>query len=406
MLVDFSKIRTDFPILSRTVHNKPLVYFDNGATTQKPQAVIDTVNRLYSFENSNIHRGVHFLSDHVTNQFEAARETVRNFINAEYLAEVIFTAGTTASINTVAFSFGEQFIKPGNEVLISAMEHHANIVPWQMMCQRKGAILKVIPFNQNGELNIDAFEKLLNPNTRLVAVTHVSNTLGTVNPIKHIISKAHQVGAKVLVDAAQSIQHIAIDVKELDCDFLVFSGHKIYGPTGIGVLYGKETLLREMPPYQGGGDMVDCVKFEHTTYNDLPFKFEAGTLHYVGAIALAEAIKYIQNIGIQNIAAYENKLLAYATEKLASIEGLTIYGTALNKGPIISFLLQNIHHYDTGMVLDKLGIAVRTGTHCNQPVMDIFKIEGTVRASICFYNNVEDIDKLYEGLVKVKQMFG
>jgi cysteine desulfurase/selenocysteine lyase len=403
---DINKIREDFPILSRMVHNKPLVYLDNGATTQKPKQVIDTVNMLHTELNSNIHRGVHFLSDQCSELYENARRTVQEFINAEFSQEIIFTSGATGSINLVAFSFGEQYVKEGDEIIISAMEHHANIVPWQMMCQRKKAHLKVIPFNENGELKFEEFEKLLNKKTKLVAITHVSNVLGTVNLIKKYIDKAHEYNVPILIDGAQSIQHKVIDVQELDCDFFVFSGHKIYGPTGIGILYGKEKWLYNMPPYQGGGDMVACVTFEETTYNELPFKFEAGTSNFVGAIGMAEAIKYIQNIGIDNIAAWETELLSYATNKLSQIEGLKIYGNAPEKGPVISFLLNNIHQYDTGMVLDKMGVAVRTGTHCAQPIMDIFEIEGTVRASLAFYNTKEEIDVLYSALLKVQQMFG
>jgi cysteine desulfurase/selenocysteine lyase len=400
------KIREDFPILSLTIYGKPLAYLDNGATSQKPRCVIDTVNRLHTEANSSIHRGVHFLSEKSTEEYEAARRTVQEFINAEFSQEVIFTSGTTGSINAVAFSFGEQYVKKGDEIIISAMEHHANIVPWQMMCERKQAHLRVIPFDENGVLKMTEFDKLLNKKTKLVAVMHVSNTLGTVNPVKEIIEKAHQLNIPVLIDGAQSIQHKKIDVRELDCDFFVFSGHKIYGPTGIGILYGKEKLLYDMPPYQGGGDMVACVTFERTTYNELPFKFEAGTTNYIGAIGMAEALKYISNIGIENIAEWEHELLMYATQKLKQIEGLHIYGNAPEKGPIISFLIDGIHQYDTGMVLDKMGIAVRTGTHCAQPVMDIFEIEGTIRASMALYNTKEEIDRLYEGLLKVKEMFG
>ena len=406
MSLDINKIREDFPILKRQVNGKPLAYFDNGATTQKPQSVIDAITRCYTETNSNIHRGVHKLSEESTEAFEDARRTVQAFINAEYSQEVIFTSGTTGSINAVAFSFGEQYIKEGDEIIISAMEHHANIVPWQMMCERKRAKLKVIPFDDDGVLLLDEYEKLLNDKTRIVAVTQVSNSLGTVNPIKTIIDKAHQHGIPVLIDGAQGIQHQKVDVQALDCDFYVFSGHKIYGPTGIGVLYGKEKWLNAMPPYQGGGDMVQCVTFEKTSYNDLPFKFEAGTLNYIGATGLSAAIKYVNKIGLENIEVQEQQLLQYATSKLKQIEGLRIYGNAPEKGPIISFLLGNIHPYDTGMVLDKMGIAIRTGTHCSQPVMDIFKIEGTARASFTFYNTKEEIDRLVDGLVKVQQMFG
>ena len=406
MSLDLRKIRKDFPILGKTVHGKPLVYFDNGATTQKPQCVIDTVTRFIFESYSSIHRGVHFLSEQATDAYENARRTVQEFINADFSQEVVFTSGTTGSINAVAFSFGERYIKKGDEIIISAMEHHANIVPWQMMCERKQAKLKIIPFDENGILQMDEFEKLLSNNVKLVAVAHISNALGTVNPIKEIITKSHQLNIPVLIDGAQSIQHQVIDVQSLDCDFFVFSGHKIYAPTGIGVLYGKEKWLNEMPPYQGGGDMVDCVTFEKTTYNELPFKFEAGTTNFVGAIGMEEAIKYVKNIGIENIASWEQELLQYASNKLNEIEGLHIYGNAPQKGPIISFLIENIHQYDTGMVLDKMGIAVRTGAHCAQPVMDILDIAGTVRVSMAFYNTKEEIDRLYGALLKVKEMFG
>ncbi len=405
MTLDISKIRSDFPILSQTVHGKPLAYFDNGATMQKPQQVIDCINRLNSSQNSNIHRGVHYLSQQMTIAYEEARKTIQKYINAEHSHEVIFTNGTTMSINTVAFSFGERFVKADDEVIVSAMEHHANIVPWQMMCERKQATLKVIPFDHNGVLQIEEYKKLLSDKTKIVAITHVSNSLGTVNPIKEIVDIAHKKKIPVLIDGAQSIQHETIDVQALDCDFFVFSGHKIYGPTGIGVLYGKQSLLNQMPPFMGGGDMVDKVTFEKTTYNELPFKFEAGTTDYIGAIGLAEAIKYIESIGIANIKAYETELLQYATDKIKAIEGVTIYGNAAEKAPIISFLADGVHPYDTGMVLDKLGIAVRTGTHCTQPVMDIFGIEGTVRASMCMYNTKEEIDRLVEGIKRVKTMF-
>jgi cysteine desulfurase / selenocysteine lyase len=406
MGLNLSKIRDDFPILKRMVHGYPLVYFDNGATTQKPVRVIDAITKCYTETNSNIHRGVHYLSEQSTEAYEEARKTVQQFINADFLQEVIFTSGSTGSINAVAFSFGEQFVKKGDEIIISAMEHHANIVPWQMMCERKQAKLKVIPFDENGVLKMDEYDKLLNKKVKLVAVSQVSNALGTINPVKEIIDKAHALDIPVLIDGAQSIQHQEIDVQALDCDFFVFSGHKIYGPTGIGVLYGKERWLSKIPPYQGGGDMVFCVTFEQTTYNELPYKFEAGTINFIGAIGLAEAIQYVNNLGIKNIAAWEKELLDYATTKLSQIEGLKIYGNAPEKGPIISFNLNNIHQYDTGMVLDKMGIAVRTGSHCAQPVMDIFQIEGTVRASFAFYNTKEEIDRLVEGLLQVKKMFG
>ncbi len=403
--LDIQKIRNDFPILNQQVYNKPLIYFDNGATTQKPQVVIDEELKIYSHENSNIHRGVHYLSEQLTQRYEDARKTVRKFINAKHDHEVIFTSGTTESINTIAFSFGEKYISEGDEIIISTVEHHANIVPWQMLCERKKAILKVIPINDKGELLLDEYQKLISPKTKIVAVNQVSNALGTVNNVKKLIDIAHQQNIPVLIDGAQSIQHGNIDMQELDCDFFVFSGHKIYGPNGIGVLYGKEKLLNEMPPFMTGGEMIKKVTFEKTTFNELPFKFEAGTPNYVGAIGLVAAINYIQNIGLGNIATYEKELLDYATKKLESIDGLKIIGTSQKKVSVISFVLDNIHHYDAGMVIDKMGIAVRTGHHCAEPLMNRFSIEGTIRASFSFYNTKEEIDKLHEALLTVKQMF-
>jgi cysteine desulfurase / selenocysteine lyase len=403
--LDIQKIRNDFPILNQQIYNKPLVYFDNGATTQKPQVVIDEEVKIYSKENSNIHRGVHYLSEQLTQRHEDARKVVQKFINAPHDHEVIFTGGTTESINTIAFSFGEKYINEGDEIIISTLEHHANIVPWQMLCERKKAVLKVIPINEKGELLLDEYQKLISAKTKIVAVNQVSNALGTVNDVKKIISIAHQKNIPVLIDGAQSIQHGKIDVQELDCDFYVFSGHKVYGPNGIGVLYGKEKWLNEMPPYMTGGEMIKKVTFEKTTFNELPFKFEAGTPNYVSAIALATAINYIQELGLENIAAYEKELLEYGTEKLGSIEGLRIIGTAENKVSVISFNLDNIHHYDAGMVIDKMGIAVRTGHHCAEPLMDSLNVEGTIRASFSFYNTKEEIDKLYEAILTVKQMF-
>jgi len=402
---DINDIRADFPVLGRKVYNKPLVYFDNGATTQKPQCVIDTISEVFTNYNSNIHRGVHFLSDKASEEYEKAREKVRSFINAEKKEEIIFTSGTTGSINTIAFSFGEKYIHKGDEVIISHLEHHANIVPWQMMCERKGAELRVIPVNENGEIVFDEYLKLFSGKTRLVAITQVSNSLGTVLPVKKIIEAAHSLNVPVLVDGAQGIQHGITDVRDMDCDFYVFSGHKIYGPTGVGVLYGKTNLLTELPPYQGGGDMVQHVSFKKTTYNELPFKFEAGTMNFPGAIGLGSAIDYLLSLGMENIQSRENELLNYATQRLRSIDGLKIYGNSDRKISIISFLLKDIHMYDTGMVLDKLGIAVRTGTHCAQPVMERFGIEGTVRASMCFYNTIEEVDKLGTGIEKVIKMF-
>jgi cysteine desulfurase / selenocysteine lyase len=399
------EIRADFPILSRKIYNHPLVYFDNGATTQKPQVVIDKVNELYTSYNGNIHRGVHYLSDTSSEAYEQSRETVRSYINAADKAEIIFTSGSTGSINGVAFSFGERFIGKGDEIIVSHLEHHANIVPWQMMCLRKGAELKVIPVNDKGEIIFEEYLKLLSSKTKLVAVTQVSNALGTVLPVKDIISEAHSRNIPVLIDGAQGIQHGVVDVQDMDCDFYVFSGHKIYGPTGIGILYGKRKWLEDLPPFQGGGDMVDKVTFEKTTYNELPFRFEAGTTNYPGAVGLAAALDYVTGIGRENIASREKELLDYATKTMSSIKGLKIYGTAENKIPTISFLLDGIHQYDTGMILDKMGIAVRTGTHCAQPLMDRFGIVGTVRASICFYNTTAELDKLAEGIEKVKKMF-
>jgi cysteine desulfurase/selenocysteine lyase len=402
---NIAEIRADFPILSRKIYGKPLVYFDNGATTQKPLCVLDAVDKLYKEYNGNIHRGVHYLSDMSSEAYESAREKVKTFINAGKREEVIFTSGTTGSINGVAFSFGEQYIKTGDEIILSRLEHHANIVPWQMMCERKGAALRVIPINDKGEIILEEYYKLLSPKTKLVSVTQASNALGTVLPLKEIITAAHTVNVPVLIDGAQGIQHGIVDMKELDCDFYVFSGHKIYGPTGIGVLYGKEKWLTEMPPFQGGGDMVDKVTFEKTTYNELPFKFEAGTMNYPAAVGLASALDYVLSIGREDIAGREQELLSYATERLSAIKDLIIFGNSEKKISTISFHIKNVHQYDTGMILDKMGIAVRTGTHCAQPVMERFGIEGTVRASLCFYNTREEIDALAEGIEKVKTMF-
>jgi len=402
---NIDEIRADFPILGRTIYDKPLVYFDNGATTQKPRCVIEAVSEVYNTYNANIHRGVHFLSDMSSEAYENAREKVRSFINADKKEEIVFTSGTTGSINGISFSFGERFVKPGDEIIISHLEHHANIVPWQMMCERKGAVLRVIPINDAGEIIMEEYLKMLSPKTKLVSVAQASNTLGTILPLGKIISAAHSADIPVLVDGAQGIQHGIVDVKEMDCDFYVFSGHKIYGPTGIGVLYGKEKWLSELPPFQGGGDMVERVTFEKTTYNVLPFKFEAGTMNYPGAIGLMSALNYVTMTGREDIAKRENELLLYATDRLSAIEGLKIYGTSPEKISTISFLLKGIHQYDTGMILDKLGIAVRTGTHCAQPVMDRYGIDGTVRASICFYNTKEEIDLLATGIEKVKKMF-
>lgn len=399
------EIRNDFPILGREVYGKPLVYFDNGATTQKPRAVIDALNEVYLSYNGNIHRGIHFLSDQTSEAYENARANVAEFINAAKKEEVIFTSGTTGSINTIAFSFGERFLNQGDEIIISELEHHANIVPWQMVCERKRAKLKVIPINEAGEIILEDYFNILSPKTRLVSVSQVSNALGTITPLAEIIRAAHEINVPVIVDAAQGIQHGMNDVQKLDCDFYAFSAHKIYGPTGSGVLYGKEKWLEELPPYQGGGDMVEKVTFEKTTYNRLPFKFEAGTMNFSGAIGLAAALDYVRSIGRENIAAMEKDLLQYATGRLTSIDGLRIFGTSPAKISTISFLLDGIHQYDTGAILDKLGIAVRTGTHCAQPVMTKFGIDGTVRASMCFYNTRNEVDALAEGLERVKKMF-
>jgi cysteine desulfurase / selenocysteine lyase len=400
-----SSIRADFPILGRRVYDKPLVYFDNGATTQKPQCVIDTVSNVFASYNGNIHRGVHAMSDKASEEYENAREKVRSFINAGKREEVVFTSGTTGSINTVAFSFGERYIKEGDEIIISHLEHHANIVPWQMLCERKGAKIRVIPINDDGEIIFEEYLKLLSGKTKLVSVTQVSNALGTILPVLKMIEAAHSYDIPVMIDGAQGVQHGITNVKAMDCDFYVFSGHKIYGPTGIGVLYGKEKWLSELPPYQGGGDMVENVTFEKTTYNKLPYKFEAGTMNFPGAIGLGSALDYVLSIGKENIENSEKELLTYATDKLSQIKKLKIYGPSENKIPTISFLLENIHQYDTGTILDKLGIAVRTGTHCAQPVMNRFGIDGTVRASMCFYNTKEEIDLLGSGIEKVISMF-
>ena len=398
-------IRSDFPILSTKAYGKPLVYLDNGATTQKPVQVLNVMDELYRTANANVHRGVHYLSDKVSERYEAARETVRAFINAGTREEIIFTAGTTASINAVAFSFGERFVCEDDEILISGMEHHANIVPWQMLCERKKAKLKIIPFADDGVLDLEVYRSLLTERTRIVAVTHVSNVLGTINPVKEIVAEAHRHGIPVLVDGAQGIQHGLVDVTDIDCDFYVFSGHKVYGPNGIGVLYGKADMLNELPPYQGGGDMVANVTFEKTTYRAIPFRFEAGTTNFTGAIGLAAALDYLSALGREAVAEREQALLARATAGLSAIEGVRIYGTAPHKVSVISFLPGKIHQLDAGMILDKMGIAVRTGTHCAQPLMERYGISGTVRASIAFYNTEEEIEALIKGVRKVTEMF-
>ena len=406
MSFNVNKIRSDFPILNQQIYNKQLVYFDNGATTQKPACVLETINYFYNRINANIHRGVHKLSEESTQAYENARETVRAFINAKSTREIIFTSGATASINLVAHSFGEAYINEGDDVIVSEMEHHSNIVPWQLICERKKAKLKVFPFNDNGELILDKLDELITEKTRIIAVNHVSNSLGTVNPIKQIIGIAHSKGVKVLIDGAQGVKHGIIDIQDLGADFYAFSGHKIYGPTGIGVLYAKEEILEKMPPWQGGGDMISSVSFEKTVYNELPFKFEAGTANYIGAAGLATALKYYQSIGIEEATRYEDEILHYATHQLLSIGGVKIYGTAKEKAAIISFLIENVHPYDAGMILDKMGVAIRTGTHCTEPVMAHFGIDGTIRASLAFYNTREEIDQLIEGVKKVKMMFG
>lgn len=397
------EIRKDFPTLSREVYGKPLVYFDNGATSQKPQRVIDRISRYYEDENANIHRGVHYLSQFSTTNYENARTTIQEYLNAEFNEEIIFTTGTTGSINLVASSFG-QLVKPGDEIIISAMEHHSNIVPWQLMCERTGAVLKVIPMSKEGELDLEVYRELLSQNTKLVSVTHISNTLGTINPIKNMIDLAHNVGALFLVDGAQSIQHMTIDVRDLDCDFFAFSGHKVFGPTGVGVLYGKRDVLNSMPPYQGGGDMIEKVTFEKTTYNDLPHKFEAGTPNISGGLGLAEAIKYLSELDLVEIQKYEKGLARYAEEKLTKIDGLRIIGNAKEKTSVVSFIVEGIHPFDVGTLLDKMGIAVRTGHHCTQPIMDFYGIPGTIRASFAFYNTKEEIDSFIQALDRSLQM--
>jgi len=404
MALDIRQIRNEFPILKQQVYKKDLVYLDNGATTQKPEAVIRILNELQEKLNSSIHRGLHYLSEQMTDRYESARERVRKFINASSPGEVIFTSGATGSINTVAFSFGEKYVHRGDEIVISEMEHHSNIVPWQMLCERKGALLKVIPFDDQGVLDLNAFRMLLTGKTRIVAVTHASNSLGTINPVKEVIRIAHERGIPVLVDGAQMVQHGKVDVQELGCDFYVFSSHKIFGPTGSGVLYGKEKMLEELPPYQGGGDMVDQVTFGKTTYGELPFKFEAGTTNYMGAIGLGTALDYLAGLDMKEITAYEKELTGYTIQKLMGVEGLRLYGEAGERISVFSFLLDGIHPYDAGMILDKMGIAVRTGTHCTQPVMDHFGISGTIRASLVFYNTKEEIDRLVEGLEKTRQI--
>ena len=404
-MIDVERIRRDFPILGREVYGKPLVYLDNAATTQKPQCVIDAISEAYCNVNANVHRGIHFLSQQATDMMEAARDKVSQFIGAGSREEIIFTRGTTESMNLLASSFAQAFLKEGDEVIISGMEHHSNIVPWQIQAARYGFKLRIIPVTDRGELDMDAFRSLLNPKTKLVSITHVSNVLGTVNPISEIISQAHSHGIPVAVDGAQSVPHIKVNVKELGADFYAFSGHKIYGPTGIGVLYGRKELLEKMPPYQGGGEMIKRVTFDKTTYNELPYKFEAGTPDYVGSIALATALDYVQEIGLDAIAQYESELCDYALGKLTEIPGMRIIGNSDHRSAVISFLVGNIHPSDMGTLLDRLGIAVRTGHHCAEPLMDRMGIPGTVRASFSFYNTKAEIDTLSAGIERVKGMF-
>lgn len=404
--MNIDQIRKDFPILSTDMYGKPLIYFDNGATAQKPRCVVEEIDNIYYTTNANVHRGVHTLSQRATDLMEAARITVQKFVNAKSTKEIIFTKGTTESINLVAHSFCQQFCSEGDEIIISEMEHHANIVSWQLQETIRGIKLKVIPINEKGELRLDEMKKLISSRTKLISITHVSNVLGTINPVDEIIEIAHSQNIPVLLDAAQSVPHIVLDVQKLDCDFLVFSAHKVYGPNGIGVLYGKEKWLEQMPPYQGGGEMIGRVSFNKTTFNELPFKFEAGTPDYPGIIATATAIDYIKNIGLDSIKQYEHELLVYCTEELMKIEGIRIFGTSAHKCSVISFLVNNIHHYDMGMLLDKMGIAVRTGHHCAQPLMDALGIEGTVRVSLAFYNTKEEIDRFIDGVKRVVAMFG
>lgn len=402
--LDIQSIRESFPILKREVNGQPLIYLDNGATTQKPQQVIDAIFDYYTQMNSNVHRGVHYLSQISTDAFEVTRRKVQDFIHAAHEHEIIVTKGTTDGINLIANCYGEAFIQQEDEVIISAMEHHSNIVPWQMICERKGAQLKVVPIDDRGVLDMDTYREMLSPRTKMVAITYVSNALGTINPVQEIIDLAHQVGSPVLIDAAQAVQHIPVDVQALDVDFLVFSGHKMYGPTGVGVLYGKESWLNKIPPYQGGGDMIKDVTFEKTTYNELPFKFEAGTPNIEGGIALNAAIDFIEGLGLEAIQQYEDELLAYGTAQLSKIEGLRFIGTSEEKSSVISFVVDGTHPYDIGVILDKLGIAVRTGHHCAQPVMDLYGIPGTVRASLGVYNTKEEIDALVQGVERAVRM--
>ncbi len=405
MSYNVEEIRQDFPILQREVYGRPLIYLDNAATTQKPRSVVEAISNEYYSTNANVHRGVHFLSQKATDLHEAARERVRQFINARSTAEVLFTRGTTESLNLVASSFGEAFLKEGDEVIVSVMEHHSDIVPWQLLRERKGIVIRVIPMDDSGRLDLEAYERLFSERTRLVCVAHVSNVLGTVNPVKKMAATAHAHGAYMLVDGAQSIPHFKVDVQDLDCDFLTFSGHKIYGPTGIGVLYGRESLLEKMPPYQGGGEMIARVTFEHTTYERLPYKFEAGTPDYVGTHALAAAIDYVEALGMDEIAAHEHRLTQYAMERLGAIKDMHLYGTTPDKDAVVAFNVGNIHPLDLGTLLDRLGIAIRTGHHCAQPLMQRCGVEGMARASFALYNTMDEIDRLAEGIERVSKMF-
>lgn len=405
MSFDIKAIRQDFPILQRQIYNRPLVYFDNAATTQKPESVVKSIVDYYHLENSNIHRGVHYLSQIATEAYENARTQIQKFINAEFRHEIIFTRGTTESINLVAYSFGKQFIKPGDVILLSHLEHHSNIVPWQIMCEDRGAKIKVIPILDNGEIDQDAYEKMLDENVRIVSIAHISNALGTVNPVREMIHKAHEHGIPVLIDGAQAIAHNNVDVQALDADFYCFSGHKMYGPMGVGVLYGKERWLEAMPPYQGGGEMIQTVTFEKTVYNELPLKFEAGTPNVCDTLGLTAAMDYMNALGMENIAVYEKELLRYATERLTAVGGIRIIGTAREKAGVLSFLPDGIHPYDMGTILDKLGIAVRTGNHCAQPLMERLGIIGTIRASFALYNTKQEVDILADAIIRVKEMF-
>jgi cysteine desulfurase/selenocysteine lyase len=404
MSFDIEKIRSLFPVLHQEVHGKPLIYFDNAATTQKPQAVLDALTTYYNHDNSNIHRGAHALADRATRYFEETRETVKNFINAKEAAEIIFTKGTTESINLVAATFGRKFIGKGDEIIISTLEHHSNIVPWQMLCEEKEAVLKIIPITESGEIIYEEFERLLSPKTKFVSIVHASNALGTINPVQKIINAAHAIGAKVLLDGAQSTSHLEVDVQKLDCDFLAFSAHKLYGPTGLGVLYGKREVLEAMPPFQGGGEMIKEVTFEKTTYNEIPFKFEAGTPNIADVIAFKSALDFINLLGKKDIKAHEDELLAYANERMSEIKGFIPVGTAAEKVSVLSFNINGMHPYDVGMMLDAQGIAVRTGHHCTQPLMKRLGLEGTVRASFAVYNSKSEIDKLADGVSRIARI--